>query len=223
MLMRAHAVERKSSPSTTHHWLHICPLPVPSQSANHVCSLICHEGTCSCLMVGEENMKKTKVNDQGVKESYSCWQMNKWYFSSTYLKPTSKPTETSLLIVFADVWLVIPPDCGSQVFRGSDWSFSVKRGWERKKRFYALYVKNILGKHITICLSLVLTWPCQRKHCPWWYLLAWWTFGSCWCPGRFYHLLCLSAPVEGEYSMHKCTNTKKHLKICKKKQKNKTY
>lgn len=45
---------------TAHHWLHICPLPVPSQSASRVCSLIGREGTCSCLMAGEEYMKKTK-------------------------------------------------------------------------------------------------------------------------------------------------------------------
>lgn len=48
----------------------------------------------------------------------------KIYFK-IWMKPvlTSKPTETSLFIIFTNVRLVIPPHCGSEVLRGSDWSF----------------------------------------------------------------------------------------------------
>lgn len=59
-------------------------------------------------------------------KSYS-YSTDDLYFNDTNLIPTSKTTETSLLIVFADVRLVVPPDCSSQVFRGSDWSFSVQK------------------------------------------------------------------------------------------------
>lgn len=45
--------------------------------------------------------------------------------------PTSKTTETSLLIVFADIWLIVPPDRGSEVFRRSDRPFSVQQVWAR--------------------------------------------------------------------------------------------
>lgn len=37
---------------------------------------------------------------------------------------TSETTEARLLVVFADVRLVVPPDRGSQVFGRSNWSFS---------------------------------------------------------------------------------------------------
>lgn len=33
------------------------------------------------------------------------------------------------------------------------------------------------------------------KRCPWWCPWAWWTFGNCWYPCRFYHPLYLSAPT----------------------------
>lgn len=41
------------------------------------------------------------------------------------LAPTSETTETSLLVVLADIWLIVPPDGGSEVFGGSDRPFSV--------------------------------------------------------------------------------------------------
>ena len=118
--------------SWTYRLLHICPLPVPAQSASHVCSPICRGGTCSCLISGEEKMN-TKVSDLDVKE---LWLFNRrlWYFNGTTLRHTSKATEPCLLIVFADVRLVVPPYCGSQVVRGSDWSFPVDK----------IYVSRIL-------------------------------------------------------------------------------
>ena len=127
--MQAHKVGMNYSSSSTHHCRHICPLPVPSQSASHVCSLICREGTCSCLKAEEtRDTRAAKVNTLNVNTVLviplmtDCLRVQK---SSSL--PTSKTTETSLFVVFADVWLVVPPDCGSEVFRGPDWSFSVQR------------------------------------------------------------------------------------------------
>lgn len=43
--------------------------------------------------------------------------------------PTSKPTEPSLLIIFADIWLIVPPDCGPEVLGGPDRPFPVANVW----------------------------------------------------------------------------------------------
>lgn len=121
--------------SWTYRLLHICPLPVPAQSASHVCSPICRGGTCSCLTSGEEKMKNTKVNDLDVKV-LQLFNRRLWYFNGTTLIHTSKATEPRLLIVFADVRLVVPPYCGSQVVRGSDWSFPVDKIYKSLPIYY---------------------------------------------------------------------------------------
>lgn len=52
----ASAATRSLGKAETHCRLRICPPPAPAQSASHVCSPICREGTCSCLKKGHQNV-----------------------------------------------------------------------------------------------------------------------------------------------------------------------
>ena len=76
----------------------------PCPTASHSCSRRGREETCSCL----ENKKiKLHIREDGFKTPSS-------------LAFTSKATISSLFIVFAYVWLVVPPHCAAQVGRGTD-------------------------------------------------------------------------------------------------------
>ena len=78
----------------------------PCPTASHSCSRRGREETCSCL----EN-KKIKLHIHDHEDGFK---------TPSSLAFTSKATISSLFIVFAYVWLVVPPHCAAQVGRGTD-------------------------------------------------------------------------------------------------------